>query len=63
MADMHTTLRIAMHRIWWVPWRIHNNMLSHVAGMIDPELWFAKRCIKLISMCIKSDNNTVKLHL
>ncbi len=28
--------------------------------MIDPELWFAKRCIKFISMCMKSDNNAVK---
>ncbi len=27
---------------------------------MDPELWFVKRCIKFISMCLKSDNNTVK---
>ncbi len=49
-----------MHRVWWVPWRTHNNMLPHFAGMIDHELWFAKRCIKFISMCMKSDNNTIK---
>ncbi len=49
-----------MCRVWRVPWRIHNNMLPHLVGMIDPELWFAKRCIKFISMCMKSDNNTVK---
>ncbi len=49
-----------MRRVRRVPWRTHNNMLPHLAGMIDPELWFAKRCIKFISMCIKSDNNTVK---
>ncbi len=35
-------------------------MLPHLAGMIDPELWFAKRSIKFISMYMKSDNNTVK---
>ncbi len=35
-------------------------MLHHLAGVIDPELWFANRCIKFISMCLKSDNNTVK---
>ncbi len=40
-----------------VPWY---TMLPHLAGMIDPELWFAKRCIKFISMCMKSDNNIVK---
>ncbi len=37
-----------------------NNMLPYLAGMIAPELWFAKRCIKFISMCMKSDNNIVK---
>ncbi len=49
-----------MHRVWRVPWRTHNNMLPHLASMIDSELWFAKRCIKFISMCMKSDNITVK---
>ncbi len=38
------TWRIAMRRVWRVLWRTHNNMLPHLAGMIDPELWFAKRC-------------------
>ncbi len=38
----------------------YNNMLPHLAGMINTELWFAKRCIKFIRMCMKSDNNTVK---
>ncbi len=47
-----------MRRVWRVPWRTHNNMLPHLAGMIDRELWFAKRCIKFISMCMKSDNNS-----
>ncbi len=36
-------------------------MLPHLAGMIDPELWFAKRYVKFISMCMKSDNNTVNI--
>ncbi len=35
-------------------------MLPHLAGTIHLELWFAKRCIKFISMCMKSNNNTVK---
>ncbi len=49
-----------MHRVWRVPWRTQNNMLPHLAGMIYPELWFVKRCIKFLSMCMKSDNDTVK---
>ncbi len=60
MKDIYTAWRIVMLRVWRVPWRTHNNMLPHPAGMIDPALWFAKRCIKFISMCMKSDNNTVK---
>ncbi len=35
-------------------------MLPHLAGVIDPQLLFAKRCIKFIRMCMKYDNNTVK---
>ncbi len=48
MEDIYTAWRIAMRRVWRVPWRTHNNMLPHLDGMIDPELWFAKRCIKII---------------
>ncbi len=61
MEDIYTAWRIAMCRVWQVAWRTHNNMMHHLAGMTDTELWFAKRCIKFISMCMKSDNNTVKL--
>ncbi len=32
-----------MHRVWQVPWSTHNNMLPHLAGVIDRELWLAKR--------------------
>ncbi len=52
-----------MLRDWRGPWRTPNNMLPHLAGMIDPELWFAKRCIKFISMCMKSHNSAVQLFL
>ncbi len=31
-------------------------MLPHLAGRIVPELWFAKKIIKFISMYMKSDN-------
>ncbi len=34
-------------------------MLAYVAGVIEPELWFAKRCIKVIKMALISENNTV----
>ncbi len=34
-------------------------MVPQFAGVIGPEFWFANRCIKFISMCLKSDNNIV----
>ncbi len=43
MEDIYTAWKIVMRRVWRVPWITHNNKLPHLAGMIDPELWFAKR--------------------
>ncbi len=43
---------------WCLLWRIHN-MLTHVAGVMASELWFAKKCIKFIKMALISENNTV----
>ncbi len=50
MKNIYTAWRIATCIVSWVPWRTHNNMLPHLGGMIDPKLWFAKRCITFISM-------------
>ncbi len=45
IQDVYTTRRIAIRRVWHLPWRIYNNMLARVAGVMEPELWFSKRCI------------------
>ncbi len=42
-----------MHKVWRVPWTIHCNLLPHLAGVMDPELWFSKRCIKFIKMALQ----------
>ncbi len=34
-------------------------MLDNVSGVMEPELCFAKRCIKFIKMTLISENNTV----
>ncbi len=34
-------------------------MLPHLAGVMDPELWFSKRCIRCNKMARNSDNVTV----
>ncbi len=59
IQDVYTAWRIAIHKVWHLHWRTHNNMLVHVAGVMEPELWFAQRCIKVIKMALISDNNTV----
>ncbi len=30
--------RIAMHKVWRIPWTTHCNLLPHHAGVMDPEL-------------------------
>ncbi len=41
--------------MWHQPWRTHNN----VAEVMEPELWFAKRCIEFIKMAVIFEYNTV----
>ncbi len=36
IQDVYTAWRIAIRRVW--RWRTHNNMLTHVAGVMEPEL-------------------------
>ncbi len=47
MDDVYIAWRIAMRKVWRVPWTTRN-VLPHLAGVMDPELWFSKRCIKFI---------------
>ncbi len=60
MNDVYISWRIAMRKVWRVPWTAHCNLLPHLAGVMDPELWFSKRCIKFIKMALNSDNIIVK---
>ena len=50
IQSLYTAWRIAIRRVWRIPWTTHNEMLAHIAGVIDPEYWFAKRCIRFIKM-------------
>ncbi len=49
-----------MRKVWKVPWNTHCNLLPHLPGVMDPELWFSKRCIKFIKMALNSDNIIVR---
>ena len=43
LESVCTAWRKAVRRIWRIPWRTHNNMLSMIAGVMSPDLLFAKR--------------------
>ncbi len=45
-----------MRNVCRVPWTTHCHLLPHIFGVMDSELWFSKRCIKLIKMALNSDN-------
>ncbi len=47
---------IAVRKVCRVPWTTHCNLLPHLAGVMDPDLWFSKRCIKIIKMTLNSNN-------
>ncbi len=49
-----------MCKVRRVPWTTHCNVLPHIAGVMDPELWFSKRCIRFIKISLNSDNVTVR---
>ncbi len=49
-----------MCKVWRVPWTTHYKLLQHLAGVMDPKLWFSKRCTKFIKMALTSDNIIVR---
>ncbi len=50
----------ALRRVWRIPWQTHCNMLPLIAGVMDPEFWFAKRSINFLNMALNSSNQNVK---
>ncbi len=52
--------RIAIRRVWCIPWQTHCNMLPLIVGVIDPEFWFAKRSINVLNMALNSSSHNVK---
>lgn len=51
--------RVAIRRVWKIPWQTHCHLLPYLAGVMDPELWFAKRCLSFVVKAMNSKNYTV----
>ncbi len=60
MDDVYIACRIAMNKVWRVPWTTHCHLLPYLADVMDPELWFSKRCVKLIRKTFNSYNIIVR---
>ncbi len=56
MQELYTAWGITVCRVWRVPWTTHCVLLPHLAGCMDIELWFFRRCIRFSKMAMKSDN-------
>ncbi len=59
IQELYISWRVAVRRVWHVPWRTHNNMLAHIAEVMDSDFFIGKRCIKFIKMALVSENYTV----
>ncbi len=45
MEEMYIALRVAICRVWRVPWTSNYKLLTHLANCMDIELWFSRRCM------------------
>ena len=61
MDDVYKAWRIAVRKVWRVPWTTHCDLLPHLAGVMPPELNFEKNAISVIKLLYKSENPVVKV--
>ncbi len=60
MEEIYIAWRVAIRRVWRVPWTTHCKLLPHLANCMDIELRFSRRCMRFIKMAINSSNIVVK---
>ena len=61
MNDIYVAWRLAIKRVWRIPWTTHSKLLPHITGKMPPELSFSKRAINFLNGLLNSDNKTVKM--
>ncbi len=56
IQELYIAWRVAVCRVWCVPWRTHNNMLAHIAGVMDSEFILKKDVSNLFKwhLCLKT---------
>ncbi len=63
MEEIYIEWRVAIYRVWRVPWTTHCKLLPHLANCMDIELWFSRRCMRFIKMAMNTSNIVVKISL
>ena len=61
MDDIYKAWRIAVRKVWRVPWTTHSDLLPHLAGVMPPELSFARNAISFAKLLLRSENPIVKM--
>ena len=61
MNSLYVAWRMAVRRVWRIPWTSHSILLPHITGTMPPDLTFAKRSISFINFLLNSNNKTVKM--
>ncbi len=60
MEEIYIAWRVAICRVWRVPWPTHCKLLTYLANCMDIKLWFSRRCMRFIKMTMNSSNIVFK---
>ncbi len=60
LGEIYIEWRVAICRVWRVPWSTHCKLLPLLANCMDIELRFSRRCMRFIKMAMNSSNIVVK---
>ena len=58
--DICKAWRVVVRRVWRIHPQTRCKMLPYIAGVMDPLMWFHRRCIRFINSALTSRNDTVK---
>ena len=52
MEAVYRAWRIGVLRVWKLPWTTHCSLLPHIAHVMPPHLWFARREIAFLKQIL-----------
>ena len=61
MNGLYVAWRMALKKVWRVPWTTHSDILPMLADVLPPKLSFEKRSINFCNLLLNSSNKTVNM--